>query len=84
MRDVLYNILIEFAVLLKLVRLIKMCLNETYSKVCIGKHSSDKFHTQYGLTQGNALSSLLFNIPLEHAVGKIQEYHVELKFIVTH
>jgi hypothetical protein len=29
----LYNILIEFGIPMKLVRLIKMCLNETYSKV---------------------------------------------------
>jgi hypothetical protein len=41
-REVLYNILIEFGVPMKLVRLIKMCLNETYSKVCIGKHLSHK------------------------------------------
>jgi hypothetical protein len=37
-RKVLYNILIEFGVPMKLVRLIKMCLNETYSKVLIGSH----------------------------------------------
>jgi hypothetical protein len=37
-REVLYNILIEFVVPLKLVRLIKMRLNETYSKVRIRKH----------------------------------------------
>ena len=29
-REVLYNILIEVGTLLKMVRLIKMCLNETY------------------------------------------------------
>jgi hypothetical protein len=32
-REVLYNTLIEFMVPMKLVRLIEMCLNETYSKV---------------------------------------------------
>jgi hypothetical protein len=40
-REVLYDILIEFEVRMKLVRLNKMCLNETYSKVRIGKHLSD-------------------------------------------
>jgi hypothetical protein len=37
-REVLYNILTEFGVPMKLVRLIKMCLHETYSKVRIGKN----------------------------------------------
>jgi hypothetical protein len=34
--EVLYDILIGFGVPMKHVRLIEMCLNETYSKVCIG------------------------------------------------
>jgi hypothetical protein len=46
---------------MKLVRLIEICLNETYSKVSIGKHLSDAFSIQNGLKQGNALSTLLFN-----------------------
>jgi hypothetical protein len=36
-RGVLYNILLEFGILKKLINLIKICLNETYSKVSIGK-----------------------------------------------
>jgi hypothetical protein len=42
--------------------LIKMCLNETYSKVRIGKHLSDSFPIQNGLKQGDALSPLLFKL----------------------
>jgi hypothetical protein len=37
-REVLYNILIEFKIPRKLVWLIKMCLNETFSTVRIGKN----------------------------------------------
>jgi hypothetical protein len=36
---------------MKLVKLIKMYLNETYSKVCIGKHLSDNFPIQNDLNK---------------------------------
>jgi hypothetical protein len=62
----LYNILIEFGVPMKLVRLIKMCLNETYSKVLVGKHLSDRFPIQDGLKREDALSPLIFNFALEY------------------
>jgi hypothetical protein len=64
-REVLYNILSEFGIPRKLVGLIKMCLNETYSTVSIGKNLSDKFTIQNGLKQGNALSPLFFKFALE-------------------
>jgi hypothetical protein len=39
-REVLYNILIKFGIPKKLVGLIKLCLNKTYSTVSIGKYQS--------------------------------------------
>ena len=39
----LYNIIIEFGIPMKLIRLIKMCLTEIYSRVRVGKYLSDMF-----------------------------------------
>ncbi|KAJ4431865.1 hypothetical protein ANN_20471 [Periplaneta americana] len=72
-REVLYNILIEFGIPKKLVRLIKMCLSETYSRVSIGQFLSDAFPIHCGLKQGDALSPLLFNFALEYAIRKVQD-----------
>jgi sorting nexin-29 len=72
-REVLYNILLEFCIPKKLVRLIKMCLNETYSKVRVGNFFSNTFPIQNVLKQGDALSTLPFNFALECAVRKVQD-----------
>jgi len=63
-REALYNILSESGVFMKLVRLIKMCLNETYSRVQVGKNLPDMFPIRNGMKQGDTLSPLLFNFTL--------------------
>jgi hypothetical protein len=40
---------------------------------------SDSFTIQNGLNQGDALSSLLFNGPLEYGIRKVQENQVGMK-----
>ena len=70
-KEVLYNILIEFGIPMKLIRLIKMCLNETYNIVQVGKNLSDIFLIRNDLKQGDALWPLLFNFVLEYASKKI-------------
>ena len=64
-REVLYKILVEFGIPRKLVRLIKMSLTETYSRVQVGKNVYDRFPIRNGLKQGDALTPMLFNFALE-------------------
>jgi len=69
---------------MKLVRVMKTCLAETYSRVWVGKNLSDRFPIRNGLKQGGALSPLLFNVALEYAIWSVQVNQDILKLNGTH
>jgi hypothetical protein len=74
---VLGHILIEFGVALKLVRLIKTCLNEpilksVYVKICLT-------HFLSKMIERRCFNAIAFNFALEYDIRKIKKKKVELK-----
>jgi len=68
---------------MKLVRLIKVCLNETCSRVRVGKNLS-MFPIKNGLKQRDALSPLFFNFALEYAIRRVQVHKDGLQLNGAH
>ena len=56
-----------------------MFLNETYSRVRVGKHLPAMFPIRNGLKQGDTLSLLLFNFAWQYAIRRVQVNQTGLK-----
>ena len=59
-REVLYNILIEFGIPVTLGGLIKLCMNENYNRVRVDKYLSDVFPITNGLKKRRCFFSIVF------------------------
>jgi hypothetical protein len=80
--EVFYNILFEFGIPMKLVRLIKYVWMKLTAEE--GKHLSNMFPIRNGLKQGDVLLPLHFNCAVEYAVRRFQVHQDDLKLYDTH
>jgi hypothetical protein len=69
---------------MKLVRLIGICVNETFTEVQIDASLSDTFSIKKRLKQTDTLSSLLFKCATEYATRKVPEKRERLKLNGTY
>ena len=70
-RSYIIKSMVEFGIPNKLINLTKMTLAQTMNKVKVQNKLSESFVTVNGIRQGDSLSTLLFNIGLEHIMRKI-------------
>jgi hypothetical protein len=73
----------EFGIPMKLVWLIKMCLNEN-NRVRVDKNLSDMFPIKNGYKQGDAVSPVLVKFAPEYAIRRDQEDQDCVKLNSTH
>ena len=71
-REKIYTNLLTLGIPNKLVKMIKMTLNSTIARVAIYGEVTESFEINTGVRQGDALSTLLFNLTLEAAIRKLQ------------
>jgi hypothetical protein len=71
----LYNIMSEFGIPNKLIRLRRMTLTNTQCVVQVGKELSEPFETKNGFRQGDTLSCDFFNLVMEKIMRTAELVH---------
>jgi hypothetical protein len=71
-RGVIHNSLIRYNVPYKLIRLIKLTLQQTKMKVKINNNYTEWFETNVGLRQRDPLSALLFSLVLDTVITNLE------------
>lgn len=69
-RSELINILVNFNIPTKLVRLVKLTMENTVCQVKVGRELGQEFKVTRGLKQGDGLAPVLFNLTLESVIRK--------------
>jgi len=64
---------------MKLIRQIEKCLNETYSRVWVGKYLPDMFPTTNGWKKGDALTPFLSDFVLDYTIMRVSVNQDSLK-----
>jgi len=83
-RELLRNMVIECGIRVKLVRLIKVCLSQTYSWLRVGKNLCNMIPIKNGMKQGDPFSPLLFIFAFEYVIRRVQVIQDDSKFNGTH
>jgi len=71
-RDVIYNSLIKHYVPDKLIKLIKLIMQQTKMKVKVNNSYSEWFETKTGVREGDPLSALLFSVVLDSVITNLE------------
>jgi len=70
--DVIYNSLIKHSVPDKLIKLIKLTMQQTKMKVKVNNSYSEWFEMKTGVRQGDPLSALLFSVVLDSVITNLE------------
>ena len=78
-RDALWKCMEEFKISTKLINMCKTCVQKTRSVVRIEGTLSSFFENKTGLTQGDPLSPILFNLALQKVIQSIKMVPIDIK-----